>query len=145
MSTTTTSSRENRQLVLDAWATFATRDPVQVGEVFAEHAEWWAPPENATALALDGASQLVGRERIVRFLTEEFGTVFVTDVALDFRAVVADEAAGTVVVELRLQATLFNGRRYDNDYCFVFELSGGLITRLREYMDTKRGALQFGP
>ena len=44
-----------------------------------------------------------------------------------------------VIVEERLQATLFNGRYYDNDYCFVFELEDGLITVMREYMDTAKG------
>jgi ketosteroid isomerase-like protein len=37
-----------------------------------------------------------------------------------------------------MTATLANGNHYANDYCFVFELRGGLIHRVREYMDTAR-------
>jgi hypothetical protein len=48
-----------------------------------------------------------------------------------------------VVVEVRLQATLGHGGHYDNDYCFIFELEAGLIKRVREYMDTQRGAAWF--
>lgn len=134
-------STANKRLVIRAWEEFATRDPYRVGAVFAPDAEWLAPPHNATARALDGNHHLVGRDRIVRFLTSEFGTVFVADVAVDFRGIFAD--GDTVVVEERMRATLPNGRPYDNDYCFVFELEDGLIKHVREYMDTQRGVNQF--
>jgi ketosteroid isomerase-like protein len=135
------SSTESKQHVIDAWQAFATRDPNRVSAVFTPDAEWFAPPDNATAVALGGTSHLVGRDRIVRFLTAEFGTIFVADVAIDFRGVYADDE--TVIVEERMRATLANGRHYDNDYCFVFELEHGLITRVREYMDTQRAAACF--
>ena len=131
----------NKQRVIAAWQTFATRDPVRVGAVFTPDAEWLAPPGNATALALDGTHHLIGRERIVRFLTREFHTVFVADVAIDFLGIYAD--GDHVVVEQRMQATLSHEGHYDNDYCFVFELRDGLIARVREYMDTQRGAAWF--
>lgn len=126
---------------MKAWAAFASREPERVRAVFVPDAEWLAPPDNATACALDGTHHLVGRDRIVRFLTAEFGTVFVDDVSIEFQGVFAD--GDVVVVEERMQATLANGGRYENDYCFVFELEDGLITRVREYMDTQRGANQF--
>lgn len=134
-------STSSSDTVMEAWRAFASRDPGRVGSVFTPDAEWLAPPDNATALALDGVSHLVGRDRIVQFLTAEFGTVFVDDVSVEFRGVHA--AGDTVVVEERMQATLANGGRYDNDYCFVFELVGGRIHRVREYMDTRRGAAYF--
>ena len=28
------------------------------------------------------------------------------------------------------------GKRYDNDYCFVFRMQDGKIVEVREYMDT---------
>jgi hypothetical protein len=74
----------SKQLVVDAWQAFATRDPGQVRVVFAPDAEWLVPPGNATALALDGEHHLVGRERIVQFLTSDFGRVFVAGVSVDF-------------------------------------------------------------
>lgn len=130
-----------KEVVLRAWGEFASRDPERVAAVFAPDAEWLAPPGNATALALDGTHHLVGRDRIVRFLTVEFGTVFVADVSIDFTGVFAD--GGTVIVEERMRATLAHGGHYENDYCFVFEVEDGLITRVREYMDTQRGASWF--
>ena len=134
-------SASNKHLVINAWKVFATRDAHLVRDVFTPDAEWRAPADNATARALDGTHHLVGRERIVRFLTEEFGTVFVDDVRIEFGGVFAD--GDTVVVETRLRATLANGGRYDNEYCFIFELDAGRIRRVREYMDTQRGARCF--
>ena len=134
-------SNRSKQIVIAAWQAFATRDPLQVAAVFSADAEWLAPPENATAMALDGTSHLIGRDRIVHFLTTEFGTVFVDDVSIEFRNVHAD--GDTVIVEERMRATLRDGGKYDNDYCFVFELHDGLIRRVREYMDTRRAAEWF--
>lgn len=131
----------NRAAVLRAWEAFASRRAERVAEVFTVDAEWLAPPENATAHAIGGEYHLVGRDRIVRFLTEEFPAVF-TDVTVEFRSVVAE--GDVVVVEERMRATLASGRPYDNDYCFVFEVQDGRIHRVREYMDTRRGVEMFG-
>ena len=136
------SAASNKQLVIAAWKVFATRDADRIRDVFTPDAEWLAPAGNATARALDGTHHLVGRERIVRFLAEEFGTVFVANVSTEFGGCYAD--GDTVVVEMRLRATLAHGGHYDNEYCLVFELEQGLIKRVREYMDTQRGAAWFG-
>jgi ketosteroid isomerase-like protein len=54
--------------------------------------------------------------------------------------------ADRAVVEQRLEANLPNGRRYGNDYCFVYEFRDGKIWRMREFMDTLSGWKQvFGP
>ncbi|MFI1919912.1 nuclear transport factor 2 family protein [Nocardia sp. NPDC020380] len=131
----------SKELILRAWREFATLDPERVASVFAADAEWLAPPGNATARELDGTHHLVGRDRLVQFLTVEFPAVFAADRQVDFRAVTAADT--TVVVETRMRATLRNGQKYDNDYCFVFEVSDGLITRVREYMDTRRAEEMF--
>jgi ketosteroid isomerase-like protein len=130
-------SQLSRQVVIDAWQAFASRDPEQIGAVFTPDAEWIAPPGNATALALDGPSHMVGREALVQFLSVEFRKLFTHDVKIDFKGVYAD--GERVVVEERMTAALADGRPYANDYCFVFELEGGKIRRVREYMDTAAG------
>jgi ketosteroid isomerase-like protein len=130
-------SEDSRRIVLAAWNTFRTRDPRQIAEVFTEDAEWLAPANNATAVALKGPSHMVGREQIARLLGTEIWKLFTANVAVDFRSVHA--AGNVVVVEQRLHATLANGNTYENDYCFVFEVKGGLVHRVREYMDTAKG------
>lgn len=130
-------TEHSRAQIIEAWKTFKTRDPERIAAVFTEDAEWLAPPNNATAIALGGGHHIVGRERIVRFLSSEMHELF-RDIQIEFRGIFAD--GDTVVVEERMRATLPGGAGYDNDYCFVFELAGGRIHRVREYMDTQRGA-----
>jgi ketosteroid isomerase-like protein len=129
-------SPNSRAIVQAAWKAFASRDADQVAAVFTEDAEWLAPAGNATAVALDAPSHMVGREAITYFLVVDFPRLFVSDVKVTFRGFHAD--GERVVVEETMTAVLANGNQYANDYCLVFELRDGLIHRVREYMDTAR-------
>ncbi|OKJ00055.1 nuclear transport factor 2 family protein [Kitasatospora sp. CB01950] len=129
--------RHSRDIVQHAWKAFAGHDAERIAAVFTEDAEWLAPAGNATAVALDCPSHLVGRRAIAHFLAEDFPRLFVRDVAVVFHAIHAD--GDRVVVEETMTATLANGTHYANDYCLVFDLRDGLIHRVREYLDTARG------
>ncbi|MFI2233724.1 nuclear transport factor 2 family protein [Nocardia testacea] len=128
---------DSKAVVQAAWRAFATHDAELIAAFFTEDAEWLAQSGNATATALDIPSHMIGREAITKFLAHDFPLLFVSDVMVDFRGFYAD--GDSVVVEETMSATLANGNRYSNDYCFVFELRDGLIHRVREYMDTARG------
>lgn len=128
---------QNKRAVTDAWKAFASRDAGRIRAAFTGDAEWLAPKDNATGVALGFTNHMIGPDTIVRFLAEEFPKLFVADVSVDFTHLLCD--GDTVVLEMRLQATLANGRHYDNDYCFILELREGRIARMREYMDTQKG------
>lgn len=130
-------ANNSKHVVLAAWQTLATRDLERIAPMFTEDAEWLAPNGNATAVALNGPSRIVGREQIAQTFGSEVWKLFTADVNVEFRGVYAE--GDIVIVEQRLQATLANGNAYDNDYCFVFEVENGLIRRVREYMDTAKG------
>ena len=130
-------SLENRETVLNAWRAFAERDTDRISAFFTCDAEWLAPAGNATAVALEVPSHMVGSEAIARFIADDFPRLFVKDVDVAFRGVYTE--GDRVVVEETMSATLAGGNSYVNDYCFVFELRDGLIHRVREYMDTARG------
>ncbi len=130
------SSIASKEMVIEAWKTFRTRDAERIAAVFAPDAEWIAPRGNATAVALDHTDHMVGAEAIARFIAVEMHRLF-SDVAIEFTALHAD--GDTVIVEERMRASLPDGRRYDNAYCFVFELKDGRISQVREYMDTLKG------
>ncbi|HSI55264.1 MAG: nuclear transport factor 2 family protein [Ramlibacter sp.] len=127
-----------KDIVVNAWKAFATRDAAQIEAVFTEDAKWFAPPGNATGVALGYTDFVLDRPTIVRFLAKEFATLFVSDVQVSFTSLVAE--GSTAVLENHFQATLANGRHYENDYCFVIQVKDGRIHRMREYMDTQRGA-----
>jgi uncharacterized protein len=130
-------SHTTKDIVKNAWKAFATRDAAQIEAVFTEDAKWFAPPGNATGVALGYTDFVLDRATIVRFLSRELTTLFVSDVQSTPKSLVAEGAVA--VLENRFQATLSNGRHYDNDYCFVIEVKDGRIHHMREYMDTQRG------
>ncbi|MFG1948334.1 nuclear transport factor 2 family protein [Nonomuraea sp. NPDC048826] len=130
-------TQDSREIVLNAWRAFAERDLEKIAACFTEDAEWLAPAGNATAVALDVPSHMVGRNAIARFIADDFPRLFTRDVSVSFRGVYAE--GDRVVVEETMSATLANGNSYVNDYCLIFEVRDGLIHRVREYMDTARG------
>jgi ketosteroid isomerase-like protein len=133
-------SFDSIQAVRRAWRTFAGRDPEAIAACLHPDARWTAPAGNATAVALDVPSDMVGRDAIVKFLTVDFHRLF-TEVRVEFRSLLGE--GDHVTVEETMHATLPDGGRYANDYCIVFELRDGLIFRVREYTDTARGHRQI--
>ncbi|HET9159637.1 MAG TPA: nuclear transport factor 2 family protein [Caulobacteraceae bacterium] len=129
-----------KQVVLNAWAAFASRDPQAVAAQFTDDAEWIAPEGNATAIALGGPSRLTGPGRLATFITEWVPSLF-ADTKIDFQRVL--ECGNTVVIELAYRAQLINGRAYDNRYCFLFDVEDGRIARVTEHMDTLAGHRQI--
>ncbi len=43
-----------------------------------------------------------------------------------------------MIVELTNRGKVSNGKNYENEYCFVFELENDKIRRIREYVDTQK-------
>lgn len=131
-----------RDVVLNAWKTFSSRDAGRIAALFTDDAEWIAPKGNATAIALDHTDHMVGPHEIARFIAQEMHKMF-SDIDIAFRGVYAD--GDVVIVEERMRATLPDGKPYENDYCFVFTVAGDRIRQVREYMDTRKGWLMvFG-
>jgi ketosteroid isomerase-like protein len=129
-------STNPKEIVINAWKTFKTRDAGLIAELFTPDAEWIAPAGNATAVALKHTDHMIGPDQIAGFIAAEMHHLF-SNVEITFLGLHAD--GNTVVVEERMRATLPGGKPYENDYCFVFVLSGDRIKLVREYMDTRRG------
>ncbi|MCD9104777.1 nuclear transport factor 2 family protein [Bradyrhizobium japonicum] len=125
-----------KDIVLNAWKTFSSRDAGRIAALFTDDAEWIAPKGNATAVALDHTDHMVGAQAIARFIAQEMHRMF-SEVDIAFRGVYSD--GDVVIVEERMRATLAGGKPYENDYCFVFTVAGDRIREVREYMDTRKG------
>lgn len=125
-----------KEVVINAWNTFKNRDASLIERVFARDAEWIAPAGNATAVALSHTHHMVGATQIAQFIACEMHKLF-SDIDISFRGIHAE--GDIVVVEERMRATLPGGAPYDNDCCFVFTVSDGRISQVREYMDTRKG------
>lgn len=125
----------SKDIVLNAWKTFSSRDQNRIAALFTDDAEWIAPKGNATAVALDHTDHMVGAKQIARFIAQEMHRMF-SEIDIAFRGVYAD--GDVVIVEERMRARLAGGRPYENDYCFLFTLAGDKIREVREYMDTRK-------
>jgi len=125
-----------KDIVLNAWKTFSSRDATRIAALFTDDAEWVAPKGNATAVALDHADHMIGAPQIARFIAQEMHKLY-SQVDIAFRGVYAD--GDVVIVEERMRATLPGGEPYENEYCFVFTVAGDKIREVREYMDTRKG------
>jgi ketosteroid isomerase-like protein len=125
------SAAENRERVLDYLDAMRRGDHRRAFEAFAEDATWTTVP------SLRWPGLFRGRKAIFE---DYFGVdegLFRTGTSsydLETRNVVA--AGDFVVVEMRHRAEGLNGRRYETDYCLVFELRDGRIQAAREYLDS---------
>ena len=139
-----------KDTVLALYRAYATRDPQAIEALLHDEVVWVAPPGNATQVALglgrgDDAGAPSGsndlhRDRIVDFMVHHLGRLF-TGIENRVSCLVAE--GPQVFIEHRLSATLPDGRRYVNDYCFGFEVHEGRVRRIREYMDTRGGWVQL--
>ena len=50
---------------------------------------------------------------------------------------------GRIAIEVQGRCQLPDGRRYDNNYCFVVVVEGGKVKEVREYCDTLLAAKSF--
>ncbi|WP_240536258.1 nuclear transport factor 2 family protein [Bradyrhizobium genomosp. III] len=114
-----------KDIVLNAWKIFSSRDAERIAALFTDDAEWIAPKGNATAVALDHTDHMAGPHQIARFIAQEMHKMF-SNIDIAFRGVYAD--GDVVIVEERMRATLGGGKPYENDYCFVFTVSGDRIS-----------------
>ncbi len=141
-----------KETVRALFAAYATGDAERIRALLHPDVIWVAPAGNATQVALglgnaDDAGPPLGlnelnREAIVAFMSNDYPRFF-ADVAFERMSMVVE--GDVVMTEHRMSATLPNGRRYVNDYCFAYEVSDGRVTAIREYMDTRGGWLQvFG-
>jgi ketosteroid isomerase-like protein len=129
---------DTKKAAFAVWSAFASRNADKIREVLTEDVKWIAPVGNATQVALGLPSDfLETREGIVAFLVQHFRRLFPEGGKFEFTNVVAE--GNTVIFEQRMTAETINGRCYDNRYCWIFEMDGKRVHRIREYMDTYAG------
>ena len=73
-----------------------------------------------------------GKEEVRKFVAG-IGQAFPQGLQTEIRK--THLAGDSVILELTNRGKAFNGKDYENEYCFVFEVEGGKIRRIREYVD----------
>lgn len=88
------------------------------------------------------AGTFKGKDALTQGLFAVIGEILEDGIKIDVRSITAD--GERVVVEAKGQARSKAGLDYNNDYCLVFDLAGGRIRHVREYLDSELVTRVFG-
>ncbi len=127
----------DEQLVLDFFEVLSSGDLEKL-RGFYHDASVWQPMVKDIA----GAGRHVGMDIIDKFLAPVRGMFAPGDPKVHVRTMFSRD--GMVCVESNSTGRTMDGKIYDNDYCWVFEISNGKIDAMREYMDSHYTARLFG-
>lgn len=120
----------NKQIVKSTWEAFVQGDIKSAFANMSDEVSWLTPGN------LNNLSGLrKGKAAILEFARNAAKT-FPNGLQTEIKRVYGD--GDTVILELTNRGKLANGRDYENEYCFVFEVEGGKIRRVREYVDTQK-------
>jgi hypothetical protein len=123
------SAEANKQLVTNFWNAFSAGDIKTAFASLSDEISWLIPGN----LEISGLRK--GKAEILNF-ARSAAKQFPNGLNSEVRRVYAD--GDTVLIEMTNRGKLFNGRDYENEYCFVFEIEAGKIRRVREYVDTQK-------
>jgi uncharacterized protein len=129
-------SSENKQAVVNAYASMAAGNPAPYLDLLSEN----------VCITMFGdhrfARTFQGRNDIYENLFGPIREVLDGTIRMNVTSVAAED--DTVVVEAKGEARTKDGRSYKNTYCFVHKFENGKITESREYMDTQLVKATFG-
>ena len=123
-----TQTETNRSLITKAFEGLRHGDPSHFMPLFAEDIEWRVMGSSAWSKHAKGLANV--ERDLVGPLFARFAGPYLNIPEL----ILAD--GDHVVVLAKGDAETVEGKRYDNDYCFVFRMKDGRIVEVREYMDT---------
>ncbi len=123
------SVEQNKQLVTRTWQSFVKGDIKAAFANMSDDVSWLIPGK----LSLSGLKQ--GKAAVLEF-SRGAAKIFPNGLTSEISGVYGD--GDVVILELTNKGKVANGRDYSNEYCFVFEIEGGKIRRVREYLDTHK-------
>ena len=124
------SAEQNKEMVKATWTAFAKGDIKTAFGNMADNVSWLVPGNIA---GVSGVKR--GKDEILKFMGA-FASKIPEGMHSEITRAYAD--GDTVILELTNKAKVSNGKSYENEYCFVFEIENGKIRRIREYVDTQK-------
>jgi ketosteroid isomerase-like protein len=129
---------KNKELVAEFMEVFSQGDIDKILSYLADSATWWV------AGSLEGISGTKNKAEFREMLSGIAASTLTGAIRLTPLAFTAE--GDRVAVETESYAELRNGRVYNNLYHFVFEVRGGKIQSVKEYLDTEHtGAVFLAP
>jgi uncharacterized protein len=121
------SAEQNAELVLQTWQDLLKGRIDAALANMSDEVSWLIPGNVPNVSGLKR-----GKEEVRKFVAG-IGQAFPQGLQTEIRK--THVAGDSVIVELTNRGKAFNGKDYENEYCFVFELESGKIRRIREYVD----------
>ncbi|MGH7934370.1 MAG: nuclear transport factor 2 family protein [Candidatus Binataceae bacterium] len=118
---------QNVQMVTKTWQALAKGDIETAIANMSDEVSWVVPGKIANVSGLKRGKQAV------REFAGGIGKSFPNGLHTEIRK--THNAGDTVILELTNQGKAFNGKDYENEYCFIFEVENDKIRRIREYVD----------
>lgn len=127
----------DEQLVLDFFKVLSSGDLEKLRGFYHDKSVWEPKVKD-----IAGSGRHVGVDIIDKFLAPVRGMFRPGDPKIHVHSMLSRD--GWVCVESNSTGETMDGKVYDNDYCWVFEVSNGKIDAMREYMDSHYTAKLFG-
>jgi ketosteroid isomerase-like protein len=118
----------NKQLIRDYFDAVGSGATDKVVAAFADDVVWWVPPSSPMA------GTYKGKEAVLGMFAKGVSLYAPKPMKIEVLGMVADESK--VAAEVHISATTAKGGEYSNFYHFLFELRGGKIAGVKEYVDT---------
>jgi uncharacterized protein len=118
---------QNIELVTRTWQSVAKGDSDAALANMSDEISWVIPGHLANVSGLKRGKGDVGK------FISGIRNVFPEGLTAEIRKI--HGVGDTVIIELTNRGKAFNGKSYENEYCFIFEIENNKIRRIREYVD----------
>ena len=120
---------QNKALVTETWNAVVKGDVKAAFANMSDEVSWLIPGN----LPVSGLKK--GKAGVIEFLRSA-AKMFPGGLTSEVHRIYGEGAA--VIIELTNRGRLANGRDYENEYCFIYEIENGKVRRIREYVDTQK-------
>jgi ketosteroid isomerase-like protein len=127
----------NKDLVKRTWQTLLGGNVEEALANFSDDVTWFLTG------TLEGVSGLKQGKQAVRAFLGTVRQAFPGGLKPEIKKAYGE--GDTVVIELVNRGTSATGKSYENEYCFVFDLAGGKIQAIREYVDLEKAKVALAP
>jgi hypothetical protein len=131
-------TEDNRRIVTEIFAELGRGNPRAFADALADDVRWTTPGN------IPGwPRSFEGKAAVLDQLLAQVRAQLVERIRLTVSRILAD--GEHVIVEAKGRATTRTGYPYNNEYCFLYRLSGGKIVEVTEYLDTQLASAVLTP